>query len=54
MTSADANIKQLLIKFKKYLAELEDVNKNEMPTYKKHCKSMIELAGEIDAILRNE
>lgn len=49
-----ARIKKLVTEFKQYLAQLEVVKAKEMPKYKRQCEKMIDLAGEIDAILRNE
>lgn len=45
-------MEQLLASFKRFILQLEDV-KAEMPKYQKNCKSMITLAGAIDAALKD-
>lgn len=47
------NIEQLLSEFKKCIIQLESIKK-EMPAYKEKCKNMINLAGELNAILKDE
>lgn len=47
-------IERLLAELKQFLKQLETVKNKDIPQYKQQCESMIDLAGEIDAILRDE